>query len=239
VLTDVVVGGATMVIFLDILRVFFGVTGLEDATTWTLGLSMLAGVGAIVTGLTDFKDTGTGDERNVAGLHGAINIVAVVIFAVSFFQRLGGGHDAAFWVAVIAYLVVSVGAYIGGHVVFKHGYMVNHNAFARGKKAREFTPLMAAAELAEATPTKVSLGATALVVVRRGDVVFALKETCSHAGGPLSEGRLEGDTIQCPWHYSVFRLSDGAVRHGPATSRQVAYRARISAGQVEVQGPIE
>jgi nitrite reductase/ring-hydroxylating ferredoxin subunit len=76
-------------------------------------------------------------------------------------------------------------------------------------------------------------------VVRRGDVVFALKETCSHAGGPLSEGRLEGDTIQCPWHYSVFRLSDGAVRHGPATSRQVAYRARINAGQVEVQGPIE
>jgi nitrite reductase/ring-hydroxylating ferredoxin subunit len=70
-------------------------------------------------------------------------------------------------------------------------------------------------------------------------VVHALKETCSHAGGPLSEGELRGDTIICPWHASAFRLSDGAVRHGPASTRQVAYRARINDGQVEVQGPIE
>jgi nitrite reductase/ring-hydroxylating ferredoxin subunit/uncharacterized membrane protein len=239
VLTDVVVGGTTMVIFLDILRVFFNVDGLEDATTWTLGLSVLAGVATIVTGLTDFKDTGTGNERNLAGLHGVINIVAVVMFFISLLQRFGGAHDAAFWVALVAYLVISVGAYIGGHVVFKYGYMVNHNAFARGRRAKEFTALMPAAELAEATPTKATFGTTALVVVRRGDVVYALKETCSHAGGPLSEGKLNGDYIECPWHFSQFRLSDGAVRHGPATSRQVAYRARINAGQVEIQGPME
>jgi nitrite reductase/ring-hydroxylating ferredoxin subunit/uncharacterized membrane protein len=239
VLTDVVVGGTTMVIFLDILRVFFNVDGLEDATTWTLGLSVLAGVATIVTGLTDFKDTGTGNERNLAGLHGVINIVAVVMFFISLLQRFGGAHDAAFWVALVAYLVISVGAYIGGHVVFKYGYMVNHNAFARGRRAKEFTALMPAAELAEATPTKATFGTTALVVVRRGDVVYALKETCSHAGGPLSEGKLNGDYIECPWHFSQFRLSDGAVRHGPATSRQVAYRARINAGQVEIQRPME
>jgi len=239
VLTDVVVGGTTMVIFLDILRVFFNVDGLEDATTWTLGLSVVAGVATIVTGLTDFKDTGTGNERNLAGLHGVINIVAVVIFFISLLQRFGGAHDAAFWVALAAYLVISVGAYIGGHVVFKYGYMVNHNAFARGRRAKEYTALMPAGELAEATPTKATFGTTALVVVRRGDVVYALKETCSHAGGPLSEGKLNGDYIECPWHASQFRLSDGAVRHGPATSRQVAYRARINAGQVEIQGPME
>jgi nitrite reductase/ring-hydroxylating ferredoxin subunit len=92
--------------------------------------------------------------------------------------------------------------------------------------------------LIEATPVKAMLGATALVVVRRGDLVFALRETCSHAGGPLSEGRLEGDTIVCPWHGSAFRLRDGAVRHGPAATRQVAYRARVNGDQVEVQGPI-
>jgi nitrite reductase/ring-hydroxylating ferredoxin subunit len=117
--------------------------------------------------------------------------------------------------------------------------MVNRSAFARGKKAAEFTPILAAAELPEATPTKASFGATTLVLVRRGDVVNALKETCSHAGGPLSEGTLHGETIVCPWHRSAFRLSDGAVRHGPATSRQVAYRARIAEGQVEIQGPME
>jgi nitrite reductase/ring-hydroxylating ferredoxin subunit/uncharacterized membrane protein len=239
VLTDVVIGGATIAIFLDILRVFFSVTDLETATAWTLGLTTLSGVGAILTGLTDFKDTGEGDERNVAGLHGVTNIVAILIFAVSLLQRGGGSHDAAFWTLLIGYLVISVGSYIGGHVVYKFGYMVNHNAFARGKKAAEFTPIMPADGLAEATPTRASLGATNVVLVRRGDVVFALKETCSHAGGPLSQGALDGDSIICPWHQSTFRLADGAVRHGPASTRQVAYRARINAGQVEVQGPID
>jgi nitrite reductase/ring-hydroxylating ferredoxin subunit len=82
------------------------------------------------------------------------------------------------------------------------------------------------------------LGTTGLVVVRRGDLVWALKETCSHAGGPLAQGTLRGSSIVCPWHASAFRLSDGAVRHGPAATRQVAYRARINGDQVEVQGPI-
>jgi nitrite reductase/ring-hydroxylating ferredoxin subunit/uncharacterized membrane protein len=239
VLTDVVIGGATMAVVLDILRVFFSVEGMETAITWTVGLTVLAGIGTILTGLTDFKDTAEGDERNIAGFHGLINIVAVVIFIVSFFQRTGGSHDAGFWTFLIGYLVISTGSYIGGHVVYKYGYMVNRNAFARGKKAVEFTPVMAADGLADITPTKAAYGATSLVLVRRGDLVYALKETCSHAGGPLAEGTLKGDTIVCPWHQSAFRLSDGAVRHGPASSRQVAYRARIAGGQVEIQGPIE
>jgi nitrite reductase/ring-hydroxylating ferredoxin subunit len=152
-------------------------------------------------------------------------------------QRMNGNHDLAFWVLLVGYGIISVGSYIGGHVVFKYGYMVNHNAFSRGKRAKEFTAILAAAELPEETPTKATYGATALVLVRRGDVVHALKDTCSHAGGPLSQGELDGDTISCPWHGSVFRLSDGAVKHGPAGTRQVTYRARISGDQVEVQGP--
>lgn len=238
VIVDVVVGGSTAVVLLDVLRVFFGVDGLEDATTWTLGLTTLSALAAIVTGLTDYKDTRTGDERNVAGLHGLINIVATVIFAVSLFMRLGGGHDAGWWTLLVGYLVVSIGAFIGGHVVFKYGYMINFNAFTRVKK-REFTAVMPAADLAEATPTKAALGATSVVLVRRGDVVYALKETCSHAGGPLSQGTLKDDMIVCPWHFSHFRLADGAVRHGPAATRQVRYAARISGDQVEVSGPIE
>lgn len=238
VLVDVVVGGATAVVLLDVLRVFFAIDGLEVAATWVLGLATLSALGAILTGLTDYKDTAPdSDERDVAGFHGLINIVATALFAVSFFQRLGDAHDGAFWVMLAGYVVVSIGAYIGGHVVFKYGYMVNHNAFNRGRRAKEFTPVVAAAEVPEGTPTKVMFGSTAVMLVRRGEVVHALKESCSHAGGPLSEGELRDDTITCPWHFSTFRLADGAVVHGPAGSRQPSYRARIADGQVELQGP--
>ncbi len=237
VIVDVVVGGATAALLLDVLRVVFNVDGMETATTWVLGLAWVSGIGAILTGLTDFKDTGTGSERDVAGLHGLINIVGNTGFGVSVIQRLNGNHDAAFVPLVIGYLIISVGAFIGGHVVYKFGYMVNHNAFAKGKRAKEFTPVMAAADVPEGAPTRAMFGTTAVMLVRRGDVVHALKETCSHAGGPLSEGELKDDTITCPWHDSTFKLADGAVVHGPAGSRQVSYRARMNGGQVELQGP--
>ncbi len=237
VIVDVVVGGATAALLLDVLRVVFNVDGLESATTWVLGLAWAAGIGAILTGLTDFKDTGTGAERNVAGLHGLINVIGNGGFFFSLQERLKGNHEGAFIPLVIGYAIISLGSFIGGHIVFKFGYMVNHNAFAKGKRAREFTPVMAAADVPEGMPTKVMFGATAVMLVRRGDVVHALKETCSHAGGPLSEGELKDDTITCPWHDSTFKLADGAVVHGPAGSRQVSYRARINGGQVELQGP--
>jgi nitrite reductase/ring-hydroxylating ferredoxin subunit len=237
VVVDVVVGGATAAVLLQVLT-WFGVGDLRVALLWVLGLTWLAGLSAIVSGLTDFKDTATGDERAVVGLHGLINIVATVVLIVAFLAILGGGDGIGGWLILVGYGVLSVGAFIGGHVVFKYGYMVNFNAFAGGKKAKEFTAVLPAADLAEATPTKAMLGTTGLVVVRRGDLVWALKETCSHAGGPLAQGTLDGYNIICPWHGSAFRLSDGAVRHGPATARQVAYRARISGEQVEVQGPI-
>ena len=238
VLVDVVIGGATAALLLDVLRVFFSADGLETATTWVVGLAWLSSLGAILSGLTDYKDTAPNSaERDVAGLHGLINIIATLLFTGSLFLRLGGSHDGGFWALLIGYLVVSVGGYIGGHVVFKYGYMVNHNAFARGTRAKEFTPVVAAADVPENTPTKVAFGSSSVMLVRRGDVVHALKETCSHAGGPLSKGELKGDTITCPWHYSTFRITDGSVVHGPAGSRQVSYRARINAGQVELQGP--
>ena len=237
VVVSVVVGGSTVAVLLQVLS-WLGVAELRVAILWTLGLTWLAALSAIVTGLTDFKDTATGDERHVVGLHGLINIAATAVLIGAFVALLGEADEIAGLLIVAGFAVLTVGAFIGGHVVFKYGYMVNHNAFAGGKKAKEYTPILAAADLAEATPTKVMLGPTALVVVRRGDLVFALKETCSHAGGPLSQGTLAGYTIVCPWHASAFRLSDGAVRHGPAATRQVAYHARISGDQVEVQGPI-
>ena len=240
VVVDIVIGGATIALVLDLLRIGLGFEGFEDATTWTMALVFLAALGAILTGLTDYKDTNHDTPtRDVAGLHGLVNIVATLGFGLSLLLRSGGSHDTGFWVLLVSYLVVSVGGYIGGHVVFKYGYMVNYNAFSKGKKAAEFTPVIDVGEVPENAPTKVSFGATSVMLVRRGEVVSALKDTCAHLGGPLSKGELDGDRITCPWHASVFRVTDGAVLEGPATSRQPWYRARIADGQVELQGPFD
>jgi nitrite reductase/ring-hydroxylating ferredoxin subunit/uncharacterized membrane protein len=240
VLVDVVIGAATVAVILDLLRVIFGLDELADAATWTTLLVFLSALGAIVTGLTDHKDTSSDTPlRDVGALHGLINIVATIGFGISLWLRLVDAHDAGFWAMLLSYLVVSAGGFIGGHIVFKYGYMVNYNAFSKGKRAAEFTAVAPVSEVPENAPTKITFGATSIMLVRRGEVVHALKDTCSHQGGPLSQGELKGDTITCPWHFSVFRITDGAVIHGPASSRQVRYEARVNEGQVEIQGPYD
>lgn len=237
-LTDAAVGALVSVLVLDAAAVVFGAADLETATLVVLGFGTLSAWGAAAAGLTDHKDIDAGDARNVATLHGLVNLTATVIYTVAFFVRLAGGVTAGRWLALIGLVVIASGAFIGGHLVYKFGVMVNNNAFSKGRRAKEFTAVAPVADVPEVTPTKAMLGSTALVVVRRGDVVYALKDTCSHAGGPLSDGKLDGDGIVCPYHGSVFSLADGAVRHGPATTRQVVYRARVANGQVEVEGPI-
>jgi len=71
-------------------------------------------------------------------------------------------------------------------------------------------------QLPEATPTKAKAGINDLVLVRSGDTVNALHAVCAHAGGPLAEGTVVDGCIECPWHASRFRLSDGRLRRVPS-----------------------
>jgi len=57
--------------------------------------------------------------------------------------------------------------------------------------------------LADNKPTRAVHNEVPILLVRRGERVFALAETCSHFSGPLSEGKLEGDNIVCPLHNST------------------------------------
>ena len=89
--------------------------------------------------------------------------------------------------------------------------------------------------LADNKPTRAVHNGVPILLVRRGDRVFALAETCSHFSGPLSEGKLEGDSIVCPLHNSTFALEDGRVLNGPAVHPQPCLEVRVRNGQIEVR----
>jgi nitrite reductase/ring-hydroxylating ferredoxin subunit len=90
-------------------------------------------------------------------------------------------------------------------------------------------------DIPEGGPTKVKAGINTLILVRTGETILVLHEQCAHAGGPLSEGTLVDGCIQCPWHGSRFRLTDGRVARGPAMYDQPAYEIRRSDAGFEVR----
>jgi nitrite reductase/ring-hydroxylating ferredoxin subunit len=72
-------------------------------------------------------------------------------------------------------------------------------------------------------------------LVRRGDQVEALLETCAHLGGPLADSELDDGHVVCPWHGSRFALEDGQVVGGPSVHDQPALDVRFREGQIEVR----
>jgi nitrite reductase/ring-hydroxylating ferredoxin subunit len=59
-------------------------------------------------------------------------------------------------------------------------------------------------------------GETEILVINSNGRYYCLAGRCTHAGAPLVEGELSGEVLVCPWHYSNFRITDGAVLKGPA-----------------------
>ena len=82
----------------------------------------------------------------------------------------------------------------------------------------------------EGRPIKAKLGINQLVLVRQGETILALHDTCAHAGGPLNEGKLVDGQIECPWHYSRYRMENGHVTRGPSVYDQPAYEVRAKDG---------
>jgi nitrite reductase (NADH) small subunit len=64
---------------------------------------------------------------------------------------------------------------------------------------------------------------------------YAIDNTCSHRGGSLAEGELEGTNVTCPWHRAVFDVKTGEALGPPAPKGVARYNVRVSGESIEVE----
>jgi nitrite reductase/ring-hydroxylating ferredoxin subunit/uncharacterized membrane protein len=207
-------------------------TGQDRAADTAHLVSFGAATVSALSGYTDFHET-YGHERRVALTHGLTMTAAYGLQAASLLLRAVGARSAAKTLSAAGFAIVVSGGYLGGDLVYGIGTMVNRNAFLEAPA--DFVDVGASGDFPEGALRRVQANGAAVLVVRQDGRLNAIAAVCSHAGGPLDEGTLEGGCVTCPWHGSVFRIDDGTVVGGPATFSQPPFEARERDGRVQVK----
>jgi nitrite reductase/ring-hydroxylating ferredoxin subunit/uncharacterized membrane protein len=229
VVTDLPLGAWTTALALD--AASNGDPGMRRAATFAMGVGLTGALGAAVTGLTDWSETG-GRARRAGLIHGLLNITATTLFAAAFALRKRDDHQGGRTCAWTGYAVALGAAYLGGDLVYGQRIGVTH---ADGEFPEEFTAVLPSAALADNSMARARAGNAVVLLVRQDGRVCALAHACAHLGGPLSEGTLKAGSVVCPWHGSEFALEDGRVLNGPSAHNQPCLEARERDGQIEVR----
>ncbi len=234
VLTDIPVGAWTTALVCDVASAVGGGEAFDTAADASIVVGLAGAVGAAITGVTDWSDT-DGAARRIGVVHGTMNVTATTLYVASLVMRGRRRRWLGRLYGLLGYGIAGASAYLGGALVYTEQIGVDH-AFGQDIP-EQFTPVLHERELKDGRPVQVHVGEVRVVLVRTGNRVHALADTCAHLGGPLSEGKVEHGAIQCPWHGSTFSLEDGRIVNGPTTHEQPVYECRIRGGQVEIRMP--
>ena len=235
VLTDIPIGAWTVAAVLDVLDVVIDRDDVGDAADAAIAVGIAGALGAAVTGLTDWSDT-SDRGRRLGLVHGLLNIAATGLYVTSLVMRRRDRHrGVAVGLSMLGYAISSSSAWLGGHLVFGEQIGVDHTATADAAKPEKFVTVMDDADLKDEKPARVVADGVAVCLVKRGKKRFAITDTCPHLGGPLSDGKLVGDAIQCPWHQSELALADGHVVNGPTTFPARTFETRIRDGKIQLR----
>ncbi len=229
-LTDVVIGSFLGAAALDLVG---GEAG-SAAGERLIMVGIAAYLPTAAAGASDWID-GESDTRvkRIGIVHAGANAAALWLNIGSLAARRRGARGTGALLSGLGAGVMMVGGYLGGHLSLRRGIGADQTVFDPGPDDwRAATPVD---RLAPGSPRRVIVDDTPVLLLRRGDEIYAIHDRCSHRGCPLSDGEVEGHEIVCGCHFSRFDLRDGSVLRGPATAPQPAFDVRQQDGMVEIR----
>ena len=235
-LTDVPLGAWTTGVIADYMAITTNLLP-RNAGTVALAVGVVVSFGAAATGYTDFTET-YGLEMRTAFVHGLTMTLTVTLMTLSLVFRLvgvDGLYGPAVGLATAGLFVAGFGMYLGGHVVYRFGSQIDRIAFVEGGPTKAFVDVGAPSDFPEGEMKMVEAKDMPVLMVRLNGHLYGIVNTCSHAGGPLAKGELQGEIVQCPWHGSRFSVVTGECRGGPATFPQPRLDVEEEDGLVKVK----
>ncbi len=102
----------------------------------------------------------------------------------------------------------------------------------------EFQTVARASEMAPGEMKLVDVDGEEVVIANVDGEYFAFSNTCTHEGGPLVEGELDGDIVTCPWHSTPFNVRTGEALEGGVTDDPVSvYEVRFEGDDIQIRKP--
>jgi nitrite reductase (NADH) small subunit/3-phenylpropionate/trans-cinnamate dioxygenase ferredoxin subunit len=99
----------------------------------------------------------------------------------------------------------------------------------------QFFKVASANELAAGSIKQVEVNGKSIALFNLEGSFFAIGNECTHRGGPLAEGYVEGESVTCPWHGAQFNVKTGVVEGPPAAKNVAKYNVRVQGNDVEVE----
>lgn len=227
-LTDITFGSLTTSMALDVL-------GEERGADMALKLGVLSSGATALSGAAQWYDATNNEEpRRLGALHAELNSLALGFYVASWVLRGRDKRTAGIATAWMGHALSHASGYIGGHLAYNLGIGVDRTINIEPIGEWSDTGIEERA-LAHGEIRRVEVGDVPVMILKDHTAIYAASPVCTHLTGPLDEGPANGSCVECPWHGSVFDLTNGNVVHGPATAALPIYETRVVSGQVQVR----
>src|SRR3989338_4793742 len=99
----------------------------------------------------------------------------------------------------------------------------------------EFVKVACVDEIKNGKMKSFSVNGSKLLIANVDGKYYSMCSVCTHKGGPLEYGKLNGNIVTCPWHGAEFDVTNGKVLKGPAEKNEKKYEVKIQGNDILVK----